>query len=369
MATTIADLLERNRATSASHDAIPTFVELKAAGAPLPKTLVVTCLDPRCIPEEFFKLHVGEVLVHRNAGGNIRHALRDLLLLDEIFSLNELAIVHHTDCGTLVFTEEKMRAGIKARLDKAHWPDVDNIVFGANTDMEESVRSDVEWVHANPLIRKELKQGCQGFMFDLVSGKVEKHHFDNCPELEKKVKHIQDLVSGNDPGAQQCKHEYCELLLELLGLGIDLSKIKHFPWSDDYTKQIAQCLPDDPLVEGELHPRHFIFGKHTAADPPVDPAWSKVPEDNHTVGKMTPINTVIWLLNNGKLNGARWTSAVTIRDERREHVVKRGIRNQLVKTPPECNRPFGVSLPYDIKGQITDGKPIDEDLDLFRICP
>ncbi|KAK0707323.1 carbonic anhydrase [Lasiosphaeris hirsuta] len=174
MSTTVTQLLERNKATSASHDPIPTFGELKAARAPLPKTLVVTCLDPRCIPEEFFKLKVGEVLVHRNAGGNIRHALRDVLLLDEIFKLDELAIVHHNDCGTLAFTEETMHADVKARLDKARWPEVDNIVFGANTNMEESVKTDVEWVHANPLIREELKQGCQGFMFDLVSGKVEK---------------------------------------------------------------------------------------------------------------------------------------------------------------------------------------------------
>jgi carbonic anhydrase len=36
------------------------------------------------------------------------------------------------------------------------------------------VRSDLEWVRANPLIRDELKQGFQGFVFDIKTGKVEK---------------------------------------------------------------------------------------------------------------------------------------------------------------------------------------------------
>ncbi len=76
-----------------------------------------------------------EVLVHRNAGGNVRHAIRDILALDLLFSLDELAIVHHTDCGTLTFTNDKVREGLKARVtNKAHWPEIDSINWGANTE-------------------------------------------------------------------------------------------------------------------------------------------------------------------------------------------------------------------------------------------
>jgi len=38
----------------------------------------------------------------------------------------------------------------------------------------ESVKGDLEWVAAHPLIREGLKQGTQGFVFDIKSGKVEK---------------------------------------------------------------------------------------------------------------------------------------------------------------------------------------------------
>ena len=40
--------------------------------------------------------------------------------------------------------------------------------------IEQSVKDDVAWVKANPMIRDELKKGCQGFVFDIKTGKVEK---------------------------------------------------------------------------------------------------------------------------------------------------------------------------------------------------
>lgn len=36
------------------------------------------------------------------------------------------------------------------------------------------MQSDLEWVRANALIRDELEQGFQGFVFDIKTGKVEK---------------------------------------------------------------------------------------------------------------------------------------------------------------------------------------------------
>ena len=51
-----------------------------------------------------------------------------------MFNLREVAIVHHTDCGTLRFTNDEMREGLKATVDKEHWADIDDIDFGANTE-------------------------------------------------------------------------------------------------------------------------------------------------------------------------------------------------------------------------------------------
>jgi carbonic anhydrase len=45
-----------------------------------------------------------------------------------------VAIVHHTDCGTLRFTNEQMRKELKAKVEKDHWAEIDAIDFGANTE-------------------------------------------------------------------------------------------------------------------------------------------------------------------------------------------------------------------------------------------
>ena len=70
----------------------------------------------------------------RNAGGNIRFAIRDILLLDTKFVIDEIAIVHHTDCGSLQFTNDSLRADVKASVSSSHWEEVDKIDWGANTE-------------------------------------------------------------------------------------------------------------------------------------------------------------------------------------------------------------------------------------------
>ncbi|KAM7196553.1 Carbonic anhydrase [Rhypophila sp. PSN 637] len=174
-ALTIADLLERNKASAAQHTPIPTIDEIVESGAPPPKLMIVTCLDSRVIPEKYFNLEIGEIVVHRNAGGNARNALRDITVFDSLFGgIDEIAVVHHTDCGALRFTEESIASGVKARVDPSHWHEVDALhPFGAITDVEQSVKEDVEWLRAHPLLRDELRKGVHGFVFDLKTGKVE----------------------------------------------------------------------------------------------------------------------------------------------------------------------------------------------------
>jgi carbonic anhydrase len=73
-------------------------------------------------------------MVSRNAGGNIRFAVRDILLLDTKFIIDELVVVHHTDCGSLQFTNNELREGVKARVDASEWEEVERIDWGANTE-------------------------------------------------------------------------------------------------------------------------------------------------------------------------------------------------------------------------------------------
>lgn len=77
-----------------------------------------------------------EVVVQRNAGGNGPAALRDILIFDSLFGshMEEIAVVHHTDCGALRASEEDIASRIKSRLPKVQSRDVDQMrPFGVFT--------------------------------------------------------------------------------------------------------------------------------------------------------------------------------------------------------------------------------------------
>ncbi|KAH0499603.1 hypothetical protein TgHK011_006783 [Trichoderma gracile] len=149
MAETVADLI-------ATHDPkgfvpLPTLAEATKEAKPR-LTIVVACVDPRCSVDKFIDLNLGVpngemVMVSRNAGGHIRHAVRDILLLDARFGIDELVIEHSQE--------------------------IDQIYWGGNTDMAASVRNDLEWLRQDKLIRQELKNTARGFLFDIKTGKAE----------------------------------------------------------------------------------------------------------------------------------------------------------------------------------------------------
>lgn len=119
----------------------------------------VSCIDPRCVPETIFNLeaegkqHISghlncvlnspslstlgspwipgqppdiksgkptEAIVHRNAGGLVRTALADIAILTILVGLDEVLVIHHTDCGCLFYTDEQMKRSLKARFGPGH---------------------------------------------------------------------------------------------------------------------------------------------------------------------------------------------------------------------------------------------------------
>jgi carbonic anhydrase len=83
-----------------------------ALGLPAAQVLIVTCLDHRIDPAIVLGLQLGDAPIIRNAGGRITQAVIDdiafLAFLAEQLSggqgaadtLFEVAVVHHTQCGT-----------------------------------------------------------------------------------------------------------------------------------------------------------------------------------------------------------------------------------------------------------------------------
>ena len=67
------------------------------------RCVVVTCSDPRCSPEHFFKLKEQEATVIRNEGGRTADpaVIRTVVLLSSLMgsagqAINEVLVVHHT---------------------------------------------------------------------------------------------------------------------------------------------------------------------------------------------------------------------------------------------------------------------------------
>ncbi|KAG7428814.1 Uncharacterized protein Forpi1262_v009396 [Fusarium oxysporum f. sp. raphani] len=175
MAGTVADLIAAHEPKE--FEPFPTIADMNKVSKPR-LTIVVACVDPRCSIDQFIDLDLGVssgemVMVSRNAGGNIRFAVRDILLLDTKFVVDELIVVHHTDCGSLMFTNDWMRDAVKARVGESHWDEIDQINWGANTDMAGSVRGDLEWLRANKVIRDELRNTARGFLYNIETGKAE----------------------------------------------------------------------------------------------------------------------------------------------------------------------------------------------------
>src|SRR5258706_16095159 len=103
--TRMTPLLERNEQFARTYSPA-------ALGVPARQVLIVTCLDHRVDPAIVLGLQLGDAPVIRNAGGRITEAVIDDIaylgfLAEQLFggqgppdTLFEVAVVHHTQCGT-----------------------------------------------------------------------------------------------------------------------------------------------------------------------------------------------------------------------------------------------------------------------------
>lgn len=157
--TVIDAALEANKAYAA---------EFKHGDLPMPparKLAIVTCMDARIHPEKALGFQEGDVHMIRNAGGRIVDALRSLAISQELLGTEEVAIIHHTDCGMLTFSDADIRSRFAAKGVNA-----DHIAFLPFSDVEESVKADIELYKQSPLVRHDVP--IRGFVFDVATGRI-----------------------------------------------------------------------------------------------------------------------------------------------------------------------------------------------------
>jgi carbonic anhydrase len=147
----IDPLLERNR-----HFAATTARE-GASIAAKHKVYVITCLDPRTDPSAFLELELGDAMVIRNAGGRVSpDVLTDLAYIGYLSKVVipggprfEVAVIHHTQCGTHFLADEDFRRGFADLIGG------DDAVLAAEAvvDPGQTVRLDVELLRPAPSCR------------------------------------------------------------------------------------------------------------------------------------------------------------------------------------------------------------------------
>jgi carbonic anhydrase len=136
---------------------------------PLPpgrKFAVVACMDARLDPAKALGLEEGDAHVIRNAGGRAADALRSLVISQRLLGTKEILVVHHTDCGMLTFDNPTLYGICREDLGA----DVSDIDFLPFSDLEQSVREDVELIRSSPLIAKGTP--VTGFIYDVKTGRI-----------------------------------------------------------------------------------------------------------------------------------------------------------------------------------------------------
>lgn len=153
------DLLGRNVVYAASY----------TPDRPLPprlKLAVVTCMDSRLDVFAMLGLEIGDAHIIRNGGGVVTDdVIRSLVVSQRKLGTREVILVHHTDCGSLTYTDDALRAELLA--DTGQKPAWSPESF---TDIDVDLRQSMERVRTSPFIPR--RDQVRGFVFDVHTGEL-----------------------------------------------------------------------------------------------------------------------------------------------------------------------------------------------------
>jgi carbonic anhydrase len=169
--TRMTPLLERNEQFARTYTPVPL-------GLPTAQLVVVTCLDHRVDPAIVLGLRLGDAPVIRNAGGRVTQAVIDDLaylgfLSEQLFGgqlddgrLFEVAVVHHTQCGTGFLADPafRRRAAEATGLSDA------TLEAATVDDPHATVKADVERLLTSPLLSPKVS--VSGHVYDIATGRV-----------------------------------------------------------------------------------------------------------------------------------------------------------------------------------------------------
>ncbi|MCX8063840.1 MAG: carbonic anhydrase [Candidatus Hydrogenedentes bacterium] len=179
MSNTLKEVLASNKKYSEN------FTKGSLSLPPARKFAILTCMDARLDPAKFAGLNEGDAHVIRNAGGRASDdAIRSLVISHKLLGTQEWFVIHHTDCGMQLFTNEIMGNLLFETLDTSefdgkNWRNPNakggsiegkfiNWLTFAN--LEQSVVDDVSRLRYHPLVPPYIP--IYGFIYDVRTGKL-----------------------------------------------------------------------------------------------------------------------------------------------------------------------------------------------------
>jgi carbonic anhydrase len=168
-AANIDSALERNRAFAAAggHHGAVVFPNLRL--------FVITCLDPRVDPAHFLGLGLSDAMVVRNVGGRVtRDVINDVAFIGQLAEnivhdgpLFEVAVIHHTECGTGALADDTFRRRYAERIGAEESALREHAVL----DPVATVTRDVERLRSAPAISPRVT--VSGNVYDVATGLVQ----------------------------------------------------------------------------------------------------------------------------------------------------------------------------------------------------
>lgn len=144
---------------------------------------ILTCMDARIDPAKIAGLAEGDAHVIRNAGGRASDdAIRSLVISHKLLGTKEWFVIHHTNCGMELFSDDIIRGLLAqslstASFDGSTWRDPgghdgshagDFIDWLTIRDLAASVVIDVERIRTHPLVPAGVP--IHGFIYDVGTG-------------------------------------------------------------------------------------------------------------------------------------------------------------------------------------------------------
>ena len=154
----VDDLLEHNRAFAAAFDHGHLDVR------PSLRLAIVACMDSRLDVFAALGLRDGQAHILRNAGGVITDdVIRSLAISQRRLGTEEIVLIHHTDCGLELITDDGFRAELQATTGMAP-----SFAIESFTDVEADVRQSMARLRHSPFLLH--RDRVRGFVYDVDTG-------------------------------------------------------------------------------------------------------------------------------------------------------------------------------------------------------